>query len=489
MGTRGTAASRGPRRAFRSSRQRGDEGFGLVEVIVSIVLVTIVLLGGSIGLNAIQNTSSQQSNLIEAGNLANKYEELFQADAYQNSGNVAPGTYKYSDTVGNTTFSTQVVFSLEDPSGTDTAPSTLCVSSDTSETGEIWGITATVTWPNMTGADPVVETTDIAPGKAGVNSLTDATVAAAIDGTSGSALTGETINFTIAATQVGDSGSTPALPNNGQTQYSTTDGCAVVDHLVANANYDYTITLAGNPGWVDSQELSDDTPEQPSVEMAVSAGEVTKLSDPLQLGQGQTETVSLQPVNYGCNIPQTTPSSIPASCDSSSFQPASNVPVSVGNPSITGGFYSFGLSGNTPSSMLLYPYSNGYSVWAGDNDEASPGWSSYGSNGEQDPVSISTTAEGSGSVSVPVYELAVHTTSPQPITAVEQSGAGISYTLSSTGSNLYSAGLPLGQYELESNGSPLSSNPYVWITPNGWITNSSASTTPSGTAQTGTVSD
>ena len=455
----------------------------MVEVIVAIVLVTIVLLGGSIALNSIQQTTSQQRNVLEASNIATKYEELFQADAYQNSGNVSPGTYTYTDTVGSTVFTTNVQFNLEDPSGTSTAPQTLCVSSTQSETGIIWGITSTVSWQHMGGSGPVVQTTDIAPGKAGVQSLAKATIAAAVVGPDGSPLTSPDLKFQISENQLGSGSSAPALPNNGQVDYTTSNGCAVVTNLVADPNWDYTVTIAGNPGWVSSQELSDLTPNQPSSgQMTVSSGEVTKLSNPIQMGLGQTETVSLQPVSFACGQ-QITPT-----CYSTSFTPATNVPITVGNPSISGGSYTFGIGSATPTSMLLYPYSNGYSVWAGDSAQSSPGWVSYTGTEQQLPVSISVTAGSTGSVTVPVYRLGVQTSAGGTITAVEQSGLGASFTLAAQGA-AYVAGLPLGQYELESNGTPLSPNPYVWLTPAGWIAGTSATSTPTGTPSTGNVAD
>lgn len=453
----------------------------MVEVIVAIALVTIVLLGGSIALNSIQQTTSQQRNVLEASNLATKYEELFQADAYQNSGNVSPGTYTYTDTVGSTIFTTKVEFNLEDPSGTSTAPQTLCVSSTQSETGIIWGIVSTVSWNHMAGSGPVVQTTDIAPGKAGVQSLSNATIAAAIEGTDGTPLANRALKFQISENQLGSSTTPPPLPNNGQVDYTTSSGCAVVTSLVADPNWAYTVTIAGNPGWVSSQELSDLTPNQPSSgQMTVSSGEVTKLTNPIQMGLGQTETVSLQPVKFSCGQ-QVTPS-----CFATGFSPATNVPITVGNPSLSGGSYTFGIGGPTPTSMLLYPYSNGYSVWTGDSTQSSPGWVNYAATEQQQPTAISVTAGATGSVAVPVYRLGVQTSAGGTITATEQSGLGVSFTLPAQGGS-YLAGVPLGQYELESNGTPLSPNPYVWLTPSGWIAGTSATAAPTGTPSTGDV--
>jgi type II secretory pathway pseudopilin PulG len=474
-------------RAALTVRRRAlhdDGGLSLVELVVAIAIVLIVLLGGFEGIDSIQLLSSQQRNVIEAGNLATQYEELFQAAAYAEGGNISPGTYTYHDLVGGTRFTTDVAFSIQDPSGTSTAPVTLCTSGSASETGEIWGITATVTWRNMGGIPPVVQTTDLAPGKAGVLSLDKATVAVELVGPDDAPVT-SSINFTISeVAAVANPDPAPALPG-GKTSYSTSSGCAVVDNLIADPDWYYVITLSGNSGWVSSQELSDLTPTQPgSGDLSVSAGEVTKVNNPLQIAEGQTESVTLQPVTYTCGAQVT------RSCYSSAFSPAAGIPVSVGNPSLSGGEHAFsGTGGATPTSLLLFPYSNGYGVWSGDQAQSSPSWASYTGSEQQQSPSISVAPGGSGSVTVPVYELALTTSASGPITAVEQGGAGTSYALAPGGSKLYTAGLPLGQYELEANGVALSPDPYVWLTPSGWIAETASAATPSGTPQTGTLAE
>ena len=464
----------------------------MIEIIVAISIVTIVMIAGFLSLTFTQSTTAQQANSLEASQLATKYEELFQSNANQTSGNVSPGTYTYTDVVNHTTFTTTVSFAVEDPSGTSTAASTLCTSNSDTETGEVWAITAEVTWSDMVGAAPIIQTTYIAPGKAGAESLSDASVAAAIDGANGLPLSGTTINFVISEVQEGSGGSgAPALPNSGQTNYSTNDGCAEVDDLVADANWDYELTISGNPGWVSSQELSDLTPTQANTgALDVSAGEVAKYNGaPIELAKGQTETISLQPIKYGCSIPSGTPSTIPASCDSASFAAAAGIPVSVVNADIstTDNAYTFGSGTTTPTSMLLYPYSSGYSVFAGDAVQSEAGWTGYGSNSGS-MVAIDVTSGGSGAISVPVYDVSVSTTSAAPIYAVEQGGAGYKYQLTSQGGNIYSAGLPLGQYELESGSTPLTPSPFVWVTPNGWFASAtSSSTPPTGTPSTGNI--
>lgn len=470
--------------ALRRRRElaRRDDGMSLIEVIVAVALVTIVMLGGFMALDYTQSSSAQQQNILEASNLATKYEEMFQAFAYQNSGNMSPGTFTYNDTVGTVTFTTDVTFQLDDPTGTSTTPTALCLSPSTSETGEVWVITASVSWPDMTGAQPVVQTTELAPGEAGVRSLTKATVAVEVEDQNDNPLRGQQINYMITEEQAGSSGGNPPpLPNGGQTNYSTTSGCAVVNRLVANPNWDYVITLSGNPGWVSAQELSDATPNQPATAwQSVSIGEVTLAKPPLQIAQGQDELVSLQPTTYNCNIPNSTPAGIPNSCDAGNFAPAADIPVTVGNSSLTNGFYAFGDQPNTatPASILLYPYTTGYSVWAGDSIQASPGWVGYTSAQNSNPVTISVTPNGNGTVNVPVYDLDVKGTSG-PVTAVAQNGSGLSYTLPPSPGG-YGAGLPLGQYELEVGGSACGPKPYVWVTPSGWIASPNASGTPSG---------
>ncbi|MHB8435069.1 MAG: type IV pilus modification PilV family protein [Acidimicrobiales bacterium] len=459
----------------------------LVETLISMTLVAVVILGGLAGLNYIQSTTGQQRNRIEASGLATKYEELFQADASQNSGSVTPGTYNYSDTIANTTFQSRVSFSLDSSNGVN-PPSSLCVSSTNSETGELWAITVKVTWHNMQGSPPVVQTTDIAPGQAGANALSNGTIAAEIIGLDSAPLTQDasgnpvSINWVLSEVKVGSGTSPqPPLPNNGQTNYTTTDGCAVATNLVANPNWDYVVTLAGNPGWVDPQEQSDtNLPDPATAALAVYPGEVTKLQVPLQLAQGQNETFTLQPVTYSCG------KTITSACYTSSFTPAANIPISVGNPffSSTGGSYTFGVGGPTPTSELLYPFTNGYSVYAGDGGEASQSYSGYST---QASPQINPTAGGTGQAAVPVYRLSLQNSPSSPV-ATPISGAVLNYGLTSTGGSSYAAGLPLGEYQLTGGGSM--TNPYVWLTPSGVYYSSSLMAVPTdGTLASGSVSE
>lgn len=464
----------------------------LVEVLVAFVLIAIVLLGGYGAVNYFQLASAQQRQQFEASLLATKYEELFQAYAYYDAGNVAPGAYNYTESVPAgkpqaITYHVAVSVSLITPSSGGNSATTVCLSKQTLETGNAWGVTTTVTWTNMQGSNPVVENTIIAPGQAGAQSISNSTIAVPLDNLDGSPYTGD-VNWTLSAAPTGSGSATPpTLPNGGRTAYATDNGCAVVNNLPVEPGWGYEVTLGGNSGLVTDQEQSDQTTNAVAGPLQVYAGEVSKAT-PIVVAKGQDESVTVQPVTYSCGA-TVSPSCYAPSSGSGSFQALTDIPVSVGNGLLSNSYYTFGSGASpTPSSMLLFPYPTGYSVWAGDSVQASAGYSGYG--GTQQPPTISVSAGGSGTVVVPVFNLAVNVSSYQSgsdITATEVAGSGTTYDLNSAGGSNFDGGLPLGQYELGTTGAALTSTTYVWVTPTGVCTSSSVMSTPCSSPSTSPV--
>jgi hypothetical protein len=159
----------------------------------------------------------------------------------------------------------------------------------------------------------------------------------------------------------------------------------------------------------------------------------------------------------------------------SSVTPAADLPITVSNPGVgPTGQYTFGNATQNIAQMLLYPFTSGYSVWAGDMPESNPGDAPSGTpiytpnSGVNLPIGTSTSA----TVVVPVYPLVDNAPGA---TATEVDGDGAGYSLGTTG-----AGLPLGQYQI-------TPSLYVWITPTGTCSSPTELVTPCGTPSTNPI--
>jgi hypothetical protein len=163
-----------------------------------------------------------------------------------------------------------------------------------------------------------------------------------------------------------------------------------------------------------------------------------------------------------------------------SVNPAADLPITVANPGVgPTGQYTFGNSTQSIAQMLLYPFTSGYSVWAGDMPESNPGDAPSGSpiytpdSGVTLPIGTSTSA----TVVVPVYPLVVNVAGAT--TATEVDGGGASYSLGGAPG----AGMPLGQYQI----TPSATSLYVWITPTGTCSSPTQLVTPCATPSTNPI--
>ncbi|MGA8681631.1 MAG: hypothetical protein ACLPTB_07355 [Acidimicrobiales bacterium] len=489
-------------RARQRLQARNEAGISMVELIVAVVIITIVLLSGTTAIDFALSVSNSQRLKVEATSLAVTSMERDE----QLAATLGIGTKTATKTINTTTFT--VVTAVTDFDQNGSQLTTVCTSSGTSVSQQIWQVTVTVTWPDMNGAPPVTQSTEVAPGQVNALDLTDGEIAVAVNGTSGTYLT-TPLNFTVTPTYIGSASPAPAYPtptgeaNPSGTVFNTGSyGCGVVTGLATNPSWDYVVTLSNNPGWVSSSELSDSNivsgnPDDPTQTLSTLAGEVSHTNPPFQMALGVTTTITLQPVTYACAGGNPAPSCY-VNSGAGYATPVSPLPVTFGNSSLPNGQYTFG-SVSSGATELLYPYAT-YDVWTGDMAQSSPGATVTGTGtliytgpGSTDdtpsPVVLSMTGATTAAISVPTYDLSIQVTSAcsgAGLVATEQSGSGLGYNLNPLVGSTSASGMPLGQYLLSvTSGCTLSSAKglYVWITPTGVYQSPSAMTSPyTGTA-------
>ncbi|MHB1510185.1 MAG: hypothetical protein ACYCST_11930 [Acidimicrobiales bacterium] len=501
-------------RVRRRFAARNDAGISLVELVIAVVIIIIVLLSGTVAIDFALSASNTQRLKIEATNLAVSIMEQDQ----QIAASLGIGQTTTTETINTTTFT--IVTNVTDFAQNGSQLTTVCTSSSAAVSQQIWQVTVTVTWPQMNGAPPISQTTEVAPGKANAFDLTNGEIGVAVNEP---ALPPHmtALNFTVTPKYIGSASPSPPYPTpSGQsdpsgTVFNTGDsGCGVVSGLAPDASWDYVVTLENNPGWVSSNELSDANvigaiAQDPTETLTALAGQVSHTVPPFQMAPGVTTTITLQPVSYLC-----TGGSPAASCDlhpgdPGYAAPVTTLPISFGNPSLSGNQYTFGNGTTAVTSELLYPYSS-YAVWTGDMALSSPGatvtgTSNYvyaGSHGTDTPAPVNLSFPGgtTAAVSVPTYDLSLSISSPctGDVLSAQEQGASTSYALNTTSATTSVSGMPLGQYllSLSATGpscpalaaSPPSAGLYVWITPTGVYQSGSPTSNPyTGTQVSGSL--
>jgi prepilin-type N-terminal cleavage/methylation domain-containing protein len=466
------------RRRPGAPRRSGDAGMTLVEVLVALLVLSLVVLPATKALTSSLGATNVQRLRVEATGIATTALEEVQHEAEFTP--PVGGTTSTTQSVGGETFSVATTFTPVDEAGG--SYTTVCQSSSGGSQLQIWLVSASVSWTNMHGASPVVQTTEVAPGTIGASDLADGEIAVAVDGLNGDPLTSAAINYRVAPVLVAGSGSLPptVTGNTGDT------GCGVALGLDASPDFQWVVTLTPNPGYVATSEASDQSPAGPPATLSpltVEPGEVTQLQQPFQVAAGDTATVTFETVGFSSTSPD------PLTPDPAVL-PASDIPVTVASSGIVpNGQFTFGNASTPVTSMLLYPFASGYSLWSGDAPDSDP---SYVPAGENPPTplyangaasTLSVSPGGAQSLVVPVYPLSVSAPAGSTPSATEVGGAGYSYALNAppAAGGDSSTGLPLGQYAVSAGGS--ATPVYVWITPSGCYESSSEMNTPSdGTA-------
>ncbi|MGO9964717.1 MAG: hypothetical protein ACLPUG_15005 [Acidimicrobiales bacterium] len=479
-GTDRAAPRRGRGRRRGDSSTRGDEGVTLIELLVAVSVIVIVLIPTAVFIIQAQKAVAATHLRAEAINVATKQLETLQLEAGQ--GELPTGTSTTTYPVAEagsriTDFKVKTSWTVI----TQGSNQSICVSgADVAQ--QIWFVTAVVTWPQMDGAAPVVQTTEIAPAQAGAVQQFAGEVAVRLtyDGTD--PFLSYPVSATITANWQG-SGAPPAVPTGTFTTETATtaatstqvsDGCIVFQNVDAysdaDGSYNYTISFAGNTGpppLVTGGEQADSNP----------GGALHLIVNSLAPGVPDTINVTIDTgspltVGYytGAGGNCTTSSTLAAPL------PSNGVPVSVDN-SYLAAYYpttdTWPAFGTAPiTSLLLFPWSGVTSLWTGDQ--------AYSATGGSCPVNA---AGGPASVYLQVYPLDLTVTgAASSMTAKEVSGGGQAMNLNFTSPGVWDTSLPLGEYSLSHDGSatPNVSPAYVWVTPSGLCGDTVVESSPPG---------
>ncbi|MGE0817452.1 MAG: carboxypeptidase regulatory-like domain-containing protein [Candidatus Nanopelagicales bacterium] len=396
----------------RAVRLHGDEGFGLVELLVALVIASIVMTGVAYGVSQALWTGKDSREREVAANLA--------AEAID----TARATTDYIALSGSST--TQVVngqtYTIL---RTVTSYSSLGTASPCDGTAGAFikykKIAVRVTWPRMkSGTAPVRAETLLAPGASSFDP-TKGNIGAKVLNALGQPVEGISVRVTGSATN--------------RVQYTDDAGCAFFEGLTPGM---FTVQASAS-GYVTSAGVF--APTQPA---SVATGTTT-------------------PIVFDYDLV----GSLSAGLGTSEYPAPSNVTLTIGQTALLPDGHTAYEGSGTPRGLTnLFPFASGYTMWAGSCLDADP--EGAGSAGPYYPTAtrgVVTQATTSGAApTVPVAMAKVRvvvvsdaTGSPVPDATVSAAHAGDavcdfpeSYSLGTTdaGGRL-KASLPWGTWDLQ----------------------------------------
>jgi len=359
----------------RGGRQseRGDDGFGLVEVMLSLSVLLIVLVSSSYLVDTTVKQAAINREKVAAAELAEKYLETTANSTLSSlQANISKDVLLTATpvTIGGVGYS---VWSHLEWAATGTQPS-LCTSGNPPQ---VVRATMTVKWGN---GQSLGETTVINPPY-GALVPGDGFLSVQIQGASAPKAPADTANLVRVAVNV--------TPNGGSTTTYNPDqyGCVYLQEPVGT----YTVSLAspsGGPAFIDWQELA--APSQSSISV-VTAGLPTFVP---AFHYDESGTVALSPA-AGPPVASGMPVSI---SNGGNLQPSGSVVLVA--------------PGSSTMSAQLFPYTTPYSVWYGDCSTVA------GVTQEQPAIPSTFTVTPQGSTSATITGLT-------PVSlAVTQTGGG-----------------------------------------------------------------
>lgn len=443
-------------------RALSDVGTSLIEVVVSIVLILLVLVPTTWFVIEAQHTASSEHLRAEAVNIATRALETAQANA--DAGMLPTGNATTQVTVAEfgsrqTTFTERTTYTTV----TQGTSATICQSS-AGVSSQIWQMQATVTWNHMAGAAPIVQTVDIAPGRAGAAQQSEGELAVALttDGILTDAFTG-TPTVTLTGQWEG-TGSQPTIPSGEATSRkitSTGDGCVVFQNMDADTGWVYTVSLSGNSNVVTDQEYSDYNPNGAYSVSNIVLTPGVLLTKTITLNYGSVFDIQYTGASGDCSVGPPLLLPLPTS---------SEVPVSVENSFLSGypatTWVAYSPVSASVSSLRLFPWSGITEMWAGDQPNSSP--TVYG--GTNAACSVDDSSSSTTTEFLPLYPLYLKVSgSGSGLAAREVAGGGYSYALNQSLS-ASATSLPLGEYLLTDSGGSVTAGgqaAYVWVEPSG----------------------
>lgn len=384
-------------RRMRAARN-ADGGFTLIEATVALMVLSIVTAAVAGLLITSFKTTRDNKARVSASNLAARELEITReafggsADAIERLTDPTNHTWTNPDPLDPSTPGqplvvngipfTVVLDMAPLPAGTNHSA---CDAAGTSAEHPSYLATVTVTWPNMGLTQPVKSQTVLTPNKDFVlkaNLKTSGYLAVKVTNAHSVGTVGVPIKVT------GTGGPYPA----------TTDatGCAVVEIPQSAigappASATFTVT-ANEAGYVDQSGRP-----QPTISGVVTVGQITVV--PLTYDQAVTVDTTFAPPS-GYNLPLTQPM---LTFGNQLIQPAGTLTV-ASNP-----------AGGSTSTAGLWPFTSGYSVWAGSCEDADPAASP---NAGSRPTATIVTPGQTGSTTVTLAGIAVTALASDGVTPV-----------------------------------------------------------------------
>ncbi|HEV7888283.1 MAG TPA: carboxypeptidase regulatory-like domain-containing protein [Acidimicrobiales bacterium] len=427
-------------------------------MVVAITLLVISLFAAAQVLTSGMRVSGDTRARVVASNLATQTIEGLRASAVDPTkfSNIPVGTtvlasQKISGTTFTVTQEARWVGQRSSVSNCETG----------GDTTQILRVTAVVTWPNMNGTKPVQSSTTFSP-PVGAYSASEGSIAAKVMNAAGQPVSTVTVSTT------GGTVTTPVVTG--------TDGCAFFQSLAPGT---YTVSVA-KAGYVTDQPTSTQS-------VSVVAGQIA----PLTFNFDQASTIGFT------GFTGATPA-------------AAGIKISVGNTSLQ----PYGLTtynAGTTSLNNLFPFTTGYTVFAGSCTDSNPlglntGRQPFYPGATATPTAVTPGTTTAG-VTAPLYALAISVVNQSGTAQANATASALasapsnggtcpagtpSYTLTTTSSaapiGQSTTGVPLGHFTItafSSNGSK-TGNVKVWVKPDGvWAVDASGNAT---TKYTGAVS-
>jgi len=494
---------------------RSSDGFGLVEVLVALLVLALVVLPLTEVLITTHSSANTLHRRAEAADLATQALESAQYQSAAGSP-LTTGVTTSNETSGTDAFTVALDLAVLPQSGVGT----LCTAPPGATSTQVWQATATVSWGGSgASGDSVVERALISPAQADLANTNAGEIAVPVYTTTLSSMSTTTTTSSpgspaalpttletatpISVTVTGRCSLSSCAPPSGsplpvltETENTGATGCAVFPNLWAATGWLYTVTVSGNAGWVDPNELSDATTARgvPSLApLAITPDSVTQPTGQIVLDQGAPVTVNF------------------SDTANPSAKPAPFLPVTFVSPGACGSAglcvlgdatTAFATGSSSAQTALVFPFpsaGNNYTVYSGGTSDADPTASYYGTSVVA--TKLLASAATVASVTLPVYPLSLKVTvksdagSVTQLVAKDSGGDTIVLNYTSGGTSSLT-GLPLGEFTLgatttgSNSAVSLSSGgqAYMWVTPTGVCASSSPITPGSSVCSSPTTS-
>lgn len=321
--------------------QQPDAGFGMMELLFSMVVFTIIATAVAYGLQSATNATRNDRNRIQAASLAARELEMVRQEFQDinidgpsligDAGTVTNPHALKGQPVGNALTIDGLPFTVtRSASWMPAGVGASACDGGSAVTYPVLKVNVKVTWARMGSTQPVESNTVLTPRKSEVSG-TDAYAAVKVVAADGQGVADMPVTITNGASTL--------------TAATADDGCATFQLTGTPAPVSYTATVA-KTGYVSNTFTSTATGS-----LSVKAGTLARTA--LAYDKAVSLTVN-QTAAGGFALP------------------AQNAPVTLYSPDIVGGTKSFPGSGATTTITGLWPSTAGYISWPGTCKQSDP---------------------------------------------------------------------------------------------------------------------